>query len=55
MAPPYWRGCADDVYYHQNEVGDYQDVSGCGNSIAANAISTQLILASMRCWAWSWG
>ena len=47
-----WRGCADNVYYHQNEVGDYQDVSGCGNSIAANApISTQLILESMRCWA----
>lgn len=47
-----WRGCADNVYYHQNEDGDYQDVSGCGNSIAANApISTQLILDSMRCWA----
>ena len=47
-----WRGCADNVYYHQNEDGDYQDVSGCGNSIAANApISTQLILESMRCWA----
>ena len=25
-----WRGCADNVYYHQNEAGDYQDVSGCG-------------------------
>ncbi|QNI62386.1 isoamylase [Synechococcus sp. TAK9802] len=47
-----WRGCADNVYYHQNEDGDYQDVSGCGNSIAPNApISTQLILESMRCWA----
>lgn len=47
-----WRGCSDNVYYHQNEDGDYQDVSGCGNSIAANApISTQLILESMRCWA----
>ena len=47
-----WRGCADDVYYHQNDDGDYLDVSGCGNSIAANApISTQLILESMRCWA----
>ena len=47
-----WRGCADNVYYHQNEAGDYQDVSGCGNSIAANSpISTQLILDSMRCWA----
>ncbi|AHF64511.1 Alpha amylase, catalytic subdomain protein [Synechococcus sp. WH 8109] len=47
-----WRGCSDNVYYHQNEDGDYQDVSGCGNSIAANApITTQLILESMRCWA----
>ena len=47
-----WRGCADNVYYHQNEAGDYQDVSGCGNSISANSpISTQLILDSMRCWA----
>ena len=47
-----WRGFADDTYYHQNSDGDYLDVSGCGNSIAANdPISTQLILESMRCWA----
>ena len=47
-----WRGIADDTYYHQNSEGDYLDVSGCGNSIAANdPISTQLILESMRCWA----
>ena len=47
-----WRGLADDTYYHQNSDGDYLDVSGCGNSIAANdPISTQLILESMRCWA----
>ena len=47
-----WRGVADDTYYHQNSEGDYLDVSGCGNSIAANdPISTQLILESMRCWA----
>ncbi len=47
-----WRGFADLTYYHQNEDGDYLDVSGCGNSIAANQpISMQLILESMRCWA----
>ena len=47
-----WRGCADLTYYHQSATGVYQDVSGCGNSIAANqAISMQLILESMRCWA----
>ena len=47
-----WRGCADLTYYHQSATGAYQDVSGCGNSIAANqAISMQLILESMRCWA----
>ena len=47
-----WRGVADSTYYHQNSEGEYLDVSGCGNSIAANdPISTQLILESMRCWA----
>ena len=47
-----WRGLADRHYYHQNSSGDYLDVSGCGNSIAANdPISCQLILESMRCWA----
>lgn len=47
-----WRGVADSTYYHQNREGEYLDVSGCGNSIAANdPISTQLILESMRCWA----
>jgi isoamylase len=47
-----WRGFADLTYYHQNTDGEYLDVSGCGNSIAANQpISTQLILESMRCWA----
>ena len=47
-----WRGVADSTYYHHNREGEYLDVSGCGNSIAANdPISTQLILESMRCWA----
>ena len=47
-----WRGFADRTYYHQTSNGEYLDVSGCGNSIAANQpITTRLILESMRCWA----
>ena len=47
-----WRGFADRDYYMQSDEGIYQDVSGCGNSIAANrGLSVQLILESMRCWA----
>jgi len=47
-----WRGFADSVYYHQNSRGDYLDVSGCGNTIAANqALSRRLILESLCCWA----
>jgi glycogen operon protein len=47
-----WRGLADAHYYHQNARGDYQDVSGCGNSIAANRpLVRRLILESLRCWA----
>ena len=40
------------TYYHQDENGTYQDVSGCGNSIAANRpLVRKLILESLRCWA----
>ena len=47
-----WRGIDDRSYYHQNARGDYLDVSGCGNSIAANRPHVRrLILESMRCWA----
>jgi glycogen operon protein len=47
-----WRGLADSHYYHQNSSGDYLDVSGCGNSIAANRpLARRLILESLRCWA----
>ena len=47
-----WRGFGDSLYYHQNNRGDYLDVSGCGNSIAANRpLVRQLILESMRCWS----
>ena len=47
-----WRGFCDRLYYHQNARGDYLDVSGCGNSIAANrALVRRLIVESLRCWA----
>ncbi len=47
-----WRGFDPNLYYHQNQKGAYLDVSGCGNSVAANRpLVRQLILESMRCWA----
>ncbi|CAK6699189.1 isoamylase [Synechococcus sp. CBW1107] len=47
-----WRGLADRLYYHQNSRGDYLDVTGCGNTIAANRpLARRLLLESMRCWA----
>ena len=47
-----WRGFCDALYYHQNVWGEYLDVSGCGNSIAANRpLVRRLILESLRCWA----
>ena len=47
-----WRGFCDRLYYQQSAKGDYQDVSGCGNTIAANRpLVRQLILESLRCWA----
>ncbi|MFO7629182.1 MAG: glycogen-debranching protein, partial [Prochlorococcaceae cyanobacterium] len=47
-----WRGFCDRLYYHQNSRGDYLDVSGCGNTIAANRpLARELILESLRCWS----
>ncbi|ABX09307.1 glycogen debranching protein [Prochlorococcus marinus] len=47
-----WKGFAESTYYHQNKEGKYLDVTGCGNTIAANnPLVRQLILESMRCWA----
>ncbi len=47
-----WKGFADSIYYYKDKDNKYQDVSGCGNSIAANRpLVRQLILESMRCWA----
>tara|TARA_Y100001968_G_scaffold328322_1_gene375255 strand:- start:737 stop:2797 length:2061 start_codon:yes stop_codon:yes gene_type:complete len=47
-----WRGFGEDIYYHLNNTGRYQDVTGCGNTIAANnPLTRHLIIESMRCWA----
>ena len=47
-----WKGFGDSLYYFKNKKGDYLDVTGCGNTIAANRpIVTKLILESMICWA----
>ncbi len=47
-----WKNFGSKTYYHQDDNGNYQDVSGCGNSIAANRpVVRRLILESLRCWA----
>jgi len=47
-----WKNFGPKTYYHQDENEKYQDVSGCGNTIAANRpLVRKLILESMRCWA----
>ncbi len=47
-----WKGFGPKTYYHQDKDENYQDVSGCGNSIAANRpLVRTLILESLRCWA----
>ncbi len=47
-----WKNFGPKTYYHQDDDENYQDVSGCGNSIAANRpLVRQLILESLRCWA----
>ena len=47
-----WKNFGSKTYYHQDEAENYQDVSGCGNSIAANRpLVRKLILESLRCWA----
>ena len=47
-----WKGFGESIYYHKDKKKGYLDVTGCGNSIAANnPITRNLILESMRCWA----
>ncbi len=47
-----WKGFGQSTYYHQNKEGKFLDVTGCGNTIAANnPLTRQLIIESMKCWA----
>ncbi len=47
-----WKNFGPKTYYHQDEDENYQDVSGCGNTIAANRpLVRKLILESLHCWA----
>ncbi len=47
-----WKGFGESDFYHKNEEGDFLDVTGCGNTIAANKpIVRQVILSSLKCWA----
>ena len=47
-----WRGFGDSLYYHQTPEGDYLDVTGCGNTVAANRpLVRRLMLEALRCWA----
>ncbi len=46
-----WKGFGESVFYHKNEKDEFLDVTGCGNTIAANnPIARQLILESIKCW-----
>ncbi len=47
-----WKGLGESTYYYKNNIGQYLDVSGCGNSINANnPLTRKLILESMICWS----
>jgi len=47
-----WKGIDEKLYYFLDKDKIYQDVSGCGNTIAANrGLVRKLILESLKCWA----
>ncbi len=47
-----WKGFGEDIYYHKNKQEEFLDVTGCGNTIAANQpIVRQVILESIKCWS----
>ena len=51
-----WKGIDENLYYFIDENKHFQDVTGCGNSIAANRGHVrQLILESLKCWANEFG
>ena len=47
-----WKGIDENLYYFIDQNKTYQDVSGCGNTIAANrGLVRKLIVESIKCWA----
>jgi len=47
-----WKGIDENLYYFLDKDKNYQDVSGCGNTIAANrGLVRKLIVESLKCWA----
>jgi len=47
-----WKGIDENLYYFVGKDKNYQDVSGCGNTIAANrGLVRKLIIESLKCWA----
>ena len=47
-----WKGIDESLYYYIDEDNNYQDVTGCGNTIAANrGYVRKLIIESLKCWA----
>ncbi len=51
-----WKGIDENLYYFIGKDKNYQDVSGCGNTIAANrGLVRRLIIESLKCWASEFG
>ncbi len=51
-----WKGIDENLYYFIDKNKNYQDVSGCGNTIAANrGLVRKLIIESLKCWANEFG
>ena len=47
-----WKGIDKNLYYFIDKNNNFQDVTGCGNTIAANrSLVRRLIIESLKCWA----
>ena len=50
-----WKGIDENLYYFIDN-NKFQDISGCGNSIAANrSLVRRLIIDSLKCWVNEFG
>ena len=47
-----WKGFDESLFYFIDKKKNFQDVTGCGNTIAANrGLVRRLIIESLKCWA----